>query len=95
MKSKRIAISQDKISQTILFIRGYRVMLDADLARLYGVSTKRLNEQVKRNLDRFPPEFMFKLIKSEKDEVVADCDHLGHLRFGGVKWVSGRLSLSM
>ncbi len=56
-------------------------MLDADLARLYGVSTKRLNEQVKRNLDRFPPDFMFKLTQTEKDEVVANCDHLMGLKF--------------
>ena len=51
-------------------------MLDSDLAMLYGVSTKRLNEQVKRNKKRFPPDFMFRLTKKEKDEVVANCDHL-------------------
>jgi len=49
-------------------------MLDADLAELYGVSTKRLNEQVKRNRRRFPPEFTFQLTQNEKDEVVAKCD---------------------
>ena len=56
-------------------------MLDADLAELYGVSTKRLNEQVKRNRDRFPPDFMFRLTTSERAEVVAKCDHLRRLRF--------------
>jgi len=56
-------------------------MLDADLARLYGVRTKRLNEQVKRNRDRFPQDFMFQLTAQEKTEVVADCDHLQRLKF--------------
>ena len=50
-------------------------MLDHDLANLYGVSTKRLNEQVKRNRRRFPADFIFRLTKKEKEEVVANCDH--------------------
>ncbi len=56
-------------------------MLDRDPAELYGVATKRLNEQVKRNIDRFPSDFMFQLSKEEKDEVVASCDHLNSLKF--------------
>ena len=56
-------------------------MLDADLAEVYGVSTKRLNEQVKRNLGRFPEDFMVQLTLEEKAEVVANCDHLKGLRF--------------
>lgn len=56
-------------------------MLDADLAALYGVSTKRLNEQVKRNRLRFPRDFMFRLTAGEKAEVVANCDHLQRLKF--------------
>ncbi len=68
----------------ILLIRGQKVMLDSDLARLYGVSTKRLNEQVKRNRDRFPGDFMFQLTDKEKAEVVAICDHLKNLRFSPV-----------
>jgi len=48
---------------------------------LYGVTTKRLNEQVKRNQRRFPEDFMFQLTKTEKDEVVANCDHLKKLKF--------------
>ena len=59
-------------------------MLDADLARLYGVSTKRLNEQVKRNKERFPERFMFRLTANEKAEVVANCDHLQKLKFSPV-----------
>ncbi|MFH1368002.1 MAG: ORF6N domain-containing protein [Elusimicrobiota bacterium] len=50
----------------ILVVRGVKVMLDRDLAELYGVPTKRLNEQVKRNIRRFPPDFMFKLSGDEK-----------------------------
>ena len=49
-------------------------MIDRDLAELYGVSTKRLNEQVKRNLNRFPEDFMFQLTDGEKNELVANCD---------------------
>lgn len=56
-------------------------MIDADLAALYGVATKRLNEQVKRNAKRFPVDFVFQLSRAERDEVVANCDHLLRLRF--------------
>ena len=56
-------------------------MIDRDLAKLYGVTTKRLNEQVKRNLNRFPEDFMFQLTDSEKKEVVANCDHLKSIIF--------------
>ena len=69
------------IENKILVIRGQQVMLDRDLAELYGVETKRLNEQVKRNIERFPEDFMFSLNKTEKDEVVANCDHLQALKF--------------
>lgn len=56
-------------------------MLDRDLADLYIVETRRLNEQVKRNIDRFPKDFMFQLTKKEKDWVVANCPHLQSLKF--------------
>jgi len=56
-------------------------MIDKDIAELYGVSTKRLNEQVKRNIKRFPEDFMFQLTQDEKDEVVAICDHLQNLKY--------------
>ncbi len=69
------------IEPLILALRGQRVILDADLADLYGVLTKRLNEQVKRNVDRFPDDFMFRLTEEEKAEVVANCDHLQNLKF--------------
>jgi hypothetical protein len=69
------------IESRILVLRGHRVMIDIDLADLYGVPTKRLNEQVKRNRGRFPPDFIFQLTAQEKSEVVANCDHLARLRF--------------
>lgn len=60
-----IALQDNQIQNKIYTIRGLQVMMDRDLAELYGVETKRLNEQVKRNFDRFPPEFMFQLTKNE------------------------------
>jgi hypothetical protein len=74
-------ISDNIINRSILLIRGQKVMLDADLAELYGVKTKRLNEQVKRNINRFPSDFMFQLSDEEKQKVVAKCDHLTKLKF--------------
>lgn len=58
-------ISLQRIAEAIHIIRGHRVMLDADLAHLYGVTTGRLNEQVRRNAGRFPPDFMFQLTSAE------------------------------
>jgi hypothetical protein len=69
-------IPQERIERTIIVLRGQKVMLDADIATLYGVTTRRLKEQVRRNPDRFPPDFMFELTPEETAEVVANCDHL-------------------
>lgn len=74
-------IIQERIESIIFHIRGKKVILDTNLATLYGVKTKRLNEQVKRNIKRFPEDFMFQLTASEKTEVVANCDHLENLKF--------------
>jgi hypothetical protein len=81
MNRKRRIISRAPLEQRILTIRGHKVLLDADLSALYGVSTKRLNEQVKRNQHRFPADFIFQLTQAEKREVVANCDHLARLKF--------------
>ena len=70
-----------QVSERILIVRAERVILDADLAAFYGVSTKRLNEQVHRNRGRFPEDFLFRLTPEEKAEVVAKCDHLRKLRY--------------
>jgi len=67
-----------RIEQCILVSRGLKVMIDADMAELYGMPTKRLNEQVKRNAERFPADFMFQLSAAEKAEVVTNCDHLAY-----------------
>ncbi len=58
-------VPPERIERSILLIRGHKVMLDSDLAELYGVATKRLNEQVRRNLSRFPEDFMFQLTEPE------------------------------
>lgn len=71
----------DQIEPLILEIRGQKVVLASDLSALYGVSTKALNQAVKRNLERFPSDFMFQLTDNEKQEVVTNCDHLAKLRF--------------
>ena len=69
------------IEPLILTLRGQKVILDADLAEAYGVKTKVLNQAVKRNIERFPEDFMFRLTEVEKTEVVTNCDHLRKLKF--------------
>jgi hypothetical protein len=73
-------IPVEVITQRIFEIRRYKVMIDADLAKLYGVTTKRLNEAVKRNAKRFPEDLMFKLSTKEKNELVANCDRFTNLK---------------
>lgn len=84
MSNQETVIPIERIEKKIFLVRGQKVMLDADLAELYGVPTKRLNEQVKRNRDRFPADFMFQLTAEEKTEVVANCDHLSKLKYSAV-----------
>ena len=79
--SAKTVILPARIENSILLIRGEKVIIDADLAAFYGISTKRLNEQVKRNRKRFPVDFIFQLTKAEKGEVVANCDHLNKLKY--------------
>ncbi|MEK7184510.1 MAG: ORF6N domain-containing protein [Patescibacteria group bacterium] len=73
--------AENIIQKRILFIRGHKVMIDSDLASLYKVSTKVFNQAVKRNMERFPGDFMFQLSKEEKNELVTICDHLEKLKF--------------
>lgn len=68
------------IENKILLIRNEQVMIDRDLAELYGIETKRLNEAVKRNIERFPADFMFSLNEMEKNELVANCDRFAVLK---------------
>ncbi len=84
MKSKLTVVSVEAVQSRIVALRGQKVLLDADLAVIYGVPTKRLNEQVKRNARRFPEDFAFQLSLEEKAEVVANCDHLRRLKFSPV-----------
>lgn len=65
-----------KIESKIYELRGIKIMLDFDLAELYDVETKSLNLSVKRNIERFPKDFMFQLTKSEWHEVITNCDNL-------------------
>ena len=74
-------LSQHDIEKLIITVRGEQVLIDQDIARIYGVSTKRLNQQAKRNIARFPSSFRFELTKEEVKEVVANCDHLQSLKF--------------
>jgi phage regulator Rha-like protein len=76
-----ILVPVEKVDRAILFIRGKKVMLDVDIAEIYGVETRRLNEQVKRNIDRFPKDFMFQLTDNEKIWVISNCDHLQKLKY--------------
>ena len=69
------------IVSLILTIRGRKVLIDADLADIYGVETRTLNQAVKRNAERFPEDFVFRLNTDEKSEVITNCDHLAHLKF--------------
>ena len=73
----------ERIEQTILVIRGHRVMLDADLAGLYGVETKAFNRAVTRNMERFPDDFMFRLTKKEDEDLRY---HFGTSRWGGRRY---------
>ena len=77
-------IPVQKITNKILLVRNEKVLLDRDLAELYGVSTKVLNQAVKRNARRFPPDFMFRLTKMEKDELVTNCDRLRMLKHSSI-----------
>lgn len=79
-----VPIDEEFIKSRIFMIRGVQVMLDRDLAKFYGVTTKRLNEQVKRNMARFPASFRFSLSKEEMDELVANCDRLQSMKHSSV-----------
>jgi 3-dehydroquinate dehydratase len=72
------------VGQTIFTFRGIQVIIDRDLAQLYGVETKQLNQQVRRNIERFPLSFRFQLTKEEKDELVTNCDRFNSLKHSTV-----------
>lgn len=76
MKSTVLITTPDAIESKIFVVRGYRIMFDFDLANLYEVETRVLKQSVRRNLGRFPEDFMFQLSKEEWKEVVTNCDKL-------------------
>ena len=76
MKSTVLTTMPDAIESKIFAVRGHRIMLDSDLAELYEVKTKALKQAVKRNIGRFPGDFMFELSAEERDELVTNCDRL-------------------
>ena len=80
--SKAVVVSQKNIAERIFYIRGHKVMLDRDLAQLYGVLTKNLNKAVTGNLDRFPEDFMFQLTREELENLKF---HFGTSSWGGVR----------
>jgi membrane-associated protease RseP (regulator of RpoE activity) len=75
------SLKETNIASYIYFIRGEKVMLDVDLANLYEVETRALKQSVKRNIDRFPKDFMFQLTVSEWKELITNCDNLGAFKF--------------
>lgn len=77
-------ILQEAIEQRVFLIRGEKVMIDRDLAELYGVETKYLNRQVKRNKERFPEEFMFQLTSQEKTELVTNWHRFQSMKHSSV-----------
>jgi len=71
--------------QSLIFeIRAYKIMIDIDLAALYETETKVLKQQVKRNIERFPEDFMFQLTKEEKTQLVTNCDRLSNLKHSSI-----------
>lgn len=80
-KKAGIAIPDEVVINKIFIVRGKKVMIDTDLAELYGVPTKRLNEQVKRNTKRFPEDFMFQLYQEEKQSLIENIPHLNRLKY--------------
>jgi phage regulator Rha-like protein len=78
--SKVLAISQKQIESRIFSIRGNQVMIDRDLAEMYQVETRVMNQAVKRNLERFPETFRFQLTEDEMNELVTNCDRFGFVK---------------
>ncbi|MFW0884355.1 ORF6N domain-containing protein [Candidatus Acidulodesulfobacterium sp. H_13] len=84
MINKTIAIDDQVVQNKIYTIRNMQVMLDRDLAELYGVETKRINEQVKRNIERFDSDFMFQLTEVEF-EILKSQNVISSSNWGGVR----------
>ncbi|MDO9567179.1 MAG: ORF6N domain-containing protein [Candidatus Desulfaltia sp.] len=81
MMEGKALIPIERIENVIIQIREHKVIIDTDLAKIYGVTTRKLNQAIKRNIDRFPPDFLFQLTQKEKEEVITICDHLENLKY--------------
>ncbi|MGA2446296.1 MAG: ORF6N domain-containing protein [Opitutaceae bacterium] len=81
MPSSSSGLPTESIEHRIFTIRGRKVLIDADLAAIYGVATRTLNQAVKRNALRFPIDFVFQVSAGEKQKVITNCDHLARLKF--------------
>ena len=77
-------VKYEQVRDAIITLRGQQVILDADVARLYGVETRRVNEAIRNNPDKFPEGFLIRLTNSEKQEVVENFDHLQSIKFSPV-----------
>ena len=95
--SKTIEIvSEGSMRAMIMPVRGQQVMLDKDLAILYGVETRVMNQSVKRNEERFPERFRFKLTQDEMDELITNCDKSGRLKhYPGLPYVFTQQGIAM
>ena len=78
-------VSTKDVETRVIELRGKKILLDSDVADLYGVETKRVNEAVRRNLEKFPERYSFTLQVSEKQEVVANCDRFKNLKNSAVE----------
>src|SRR5271163_3750415 len=83
-KEVLVKVPDEVIINKIIVLRDKKVMIDRDLAMLYGVTTKRLNEQVRRNIKRFPDDFMFQVTADEKEELIKMFEHLDSLKYSTV-----------
>jgi len=86
MTSKELPISVERIEKAILLVRGHKVMLDADLAELYGVKTKALKQAVRRNIERFPKDFMFELNDEEHSNLRSQFVTSSFAQWGGTRY---------
>lgn len=86
-KRKKILpdVTSEDVEERVLVLRNQRVLIDSDVAELYGIETKRVNEAVRNNLEKFPYGYIFVLDKYEKQEVVENFDHLNKLKFSKVQ----------
>ena len=81
---KSLTVTTNEVETKVITLRGQPVLIDADVAELYGVKTKEVNQAVRNNPDKFPQGYLFQLEKQEKDEVVKKIDHLKNLKFSKV-----------